>query len=292
MRSRNFTRFMILGLTTLAFFATGCSKVPPGYVGIKVNQYGNQRGVEDFPIQTGRVNYNPFTEDVYKFPTFLQTVVWTRDANEGRQDIDESITFNSIEGAVVNADISIAYSFMAEMVPHIFVEFRKPAEEITNVYVRSKVRNAFSRNASTMKVVDIFGEQKRSLELTVLGELQEELAPKGIKFDMVSIVGALRVDENVEASINAVITAAQKAIEAQNKIVQATAEADQRIEAARGDSTAIMIVAQAQANANLLVAPTLTPTLVNSQWIDQWDGVQPQAVGVGGALIQLPAGSK
>src|SRR3989344_2786291 len=60
----------------------GCTKVEPGYVGIKVNQYGSQRGVEDFPIVTGRVLYNPFTEDVYKFPTFLQNVVWTQNEAE------------------------------------------------------------------------------------------------------------------------------------------------------------------------------------------------------------------
>ena len=281
---------LILGVVIAAFALTGCSKVPPGYVGIKVNQYGSQRGVEDFPLQTGRVNYNPFTEDVYKFPTFLQTVVWTRDANEGRKDIDESITFNSIEGAVINADISIAYSFVAEMVPNIFVEFRKPAEDITDVYIRSQVRNAFSRRASTMKVVDIFGAEKRALELGVLEELKAELEPKGIQFDMVSIVGALRVDDKVEASINAVITATQKAIEAQNKIVQSKAEADQKIESARGDSTAIMIIAEAQANANRLVAPTLTSEVVNVRWIDAWNGIQPQAVGLNGALIQLPAG--
>ena len=34
------------------------SNTPSGTV-IKVNLYGNQRGVEDFPIRTGRVWFNP-----------------------------------------------------------------------------------------------------------------------------------------------------------------------------------------------------------------------------------------
>lgn len=33
----------------------GCTRIPPGYVGIKVNMYGSQKGVADFPLQTGRV---------------------------------------------------------------------------------------------------------------------------------------------------------------------------------------------------------------------------------------------
>lgn len=151
---------MLLLVVCSGLMASACTKVEPGYVGIKVNQYGSQRGVEDFPILTGRVNYNIFTEDVYKFPTFLQNVVWTRDRHEGSPD-DESITFNSVEGAVVNADIALSYAFVAEKVPTLFVEFRKDPDHITDVYMRSKVRDYFSRNASTMKVTEIFGEKSK-----------------------------------------------------------------------------------------------------------------------------------
>ncbi|MEK7201382.1 MAG: SPFH domain-containing protein, partial [Patescibacteria group bacterium] len=165
--SNRLANFLIIGalgiVLTIVVTFSSCTKVPPGYVGIRVNQYGTQRGVEDFPIHTGRVWYNPLTQDVYQFPTFLQNVVWNNDPNEGNAD-DESITFNSVEGAVVNADIALSYGFTAEKVPNLFVEFRRDPEHITQVYMRSQVRDTFSRIASTMKVTEIFGAKKQELE--------------------------------------------------------------------------------------------------------------------------------
>jgi len=202
----------------LVLMAGACTKVEPGYVGIKVNMYGDQKGIEDFPLQTGRVHFNPITEDVYKFPTFIQNFVWTADKAEGSPNNDE-ITFNSVEGAVVSADIAVGFLVEAEKVPSIFVEFRKPIDEIRDVYIRSQVRDAFGRHASKMKVTDIFGVQKQTLLDAVKSDLNDNLGPRGITFDMISFVGGLRVDPRVQESINAVLEAAQKAIEAGTRSV-------------------------------------------------------------------------
>lgn len=131
MKSRLFSILLVMGFMVLAAMGTGCSKkVPPGYVGIKVNNLGSQKGVQDFPLKTGLVWYNVITEDVYIFPTFQQMFTWTKARTEGSSN-DDSITFNSVEGAEANVDISISYSFVREKVPAIFVEFRKSAEELT-----------------------------------------------------------------------------------------------------------------------------------------------------------------
>src|SRR5262245_21891316 len=84
-------------------FLTGCTFIEPGYVGIKVNSFGNQKGVEDFPLQTGRVPYNPFTESIYEFPTFMQNRSWTLDNREG-------FTFSTKEGAKIAASVGLNYS--------------------------------------------------------------------------------------------------------------------------------------------------------------------------------------
>lgn len=263
-----------------------CSTIEPGYVGIKVNQWGTQRGVEDFPILTGRVFVNPITEKVYEYPTFLQNVIWDKEDTE-RDRGDHSLTFNSVEGAVVNADIALSYGFEPKKVPNLFVEFRQDAAHITEVYVRSQVRDAFSRYASQMKVVDIFGEGKQKLLDQTKKYLDEHLSPKGFKFDSVSFVGALRVDPKVEQAINSVISATQRAIEAQNKVVQSKAEADQQIEKARGEAEsavlaaegeakAILAKATAQAQANKLQAESLNANLLQWNALQKWDGKLPQ----------------
>jgi len=280
---------MFLAVLLVALPMTGCTRVEPGWVGIKVNMYGTQKGVEDFPLQTGRVTFNPITEEVYKFPTFMQNFVWTRDNTEGSKNNDE-ITFNSVEGAVVSADIAVGFLVSAEKVPDIFVEFRKPIEEIRDVYIRSQVRDAFGRHASTMKVTDIFGEGKQKLLDAVKEDLNNLLSERGISFDMISFVGGLRVDPRVQESINAVLSAAQKAIEAENKVRQSTAEARQMVEQARGDSLAAVINAAGQAEANRVLMQSLTPQLIQYETMRKWNGVLPTVTGGSVPMITVPGG--
>ena len=282
---------LLLLVLVIPLLVGACTRVDPGYVGIKVNLYGSDKGVEDLPLVTGRVWYNPWTVDVYKFPTFMQNVVWTRDKNEGSPN-DDSITFNSIEGAVLNTDVAIAYTFEGPKVPWIFREFRQDAKTISWGYMRNQVRDAFSRHASTMKAVDIFGSRKQELLLTVKKDLNENLGPKGFKFDMVSLVGAIRADDNVLKSINAVIQAAQKAIEAQNKVVQAKAEADQKIETARGEGESVLVVAKKQAEANDILTKSITPQLIQYETLKKWNGVLPQVTGGAVPMISVPMPEK
>ena len=285
---------LIKGLLTLSLgllISAGCSKVPPGYVAVKVNNYGTQKGVEDFPLFTGTVWYNPFTTDVHLFPTFLQNRVWTKDKNEGSPE-DESITFNSVEGAGVNADIAISYSFAAERVPHIFVEFRQDVEHITHVYIRSKVRDSFGRHASRVKITNIFGMEKQDLLNSVKQDLNEELGPKGIKFDMVSFVGALRVDDNVMGSINATIQATQKSIEAENLVRQSEALARSAVATAEGEARSITARATAQADANIIIAKSVTPELIAFEAVRKWNGIMPTVTGTAMPFINIPIEKK
>ena len=71
-------------LAAASLFLTGCNRIEPGYVGIKVNQAGSNKGVEDYPLQTGWVFYVPWTTRVYEYPTFQQNVIWCASHTEGR----------------------------------------------------------------------------------------------------------------------------------------------------------------------------------------------------------------
>lgn len=286
----------------------GCTRIEPGYTGIKVNLTGSQRGAEDLPIVTGWVVYNRLITQVHEFPTFTQNIIWDQDGEYG----DESITFNSSEGAMASADIAISYTLRAEKIPHIFIEIRQDIEFINHNYIRSRVRDAFTRHASRMKIVDIFGVKKSDLLDEVKKTLNEELSPKGFDIELVGFVGKLRLDPNVEKSINATISATQRAIEAQNKIVQSKAEADQQIEEARGKAQSVLLAAkaqseaallaaegkskatllnaEAQAKANKLLTESLTPELILYQAAIQWNGATPSVL-TGDAvnfLMQLP----
>lgn len=275
------------GLALVSFvcvFLTGCTRIEPGYVGIKVNLYGSNRGVEDYPIKTGRVWYNPVTDEIYEYPTFMQNRVWTEDINEA-SPVSEAITFNSKEGATITADISINYQIEGDKVPSLFVEFRKDAETLTETYLRNQVRDAFNRLAGHYKAVDIFGEGKQNLLDEVKIELDEKLRPKGFLIDLVSFIGSPRADSRVMASINSVIESTQKAIEAENKIRQSTAEARQRVEEANGIAESRLKVAEAEAKSNRIIAESITDNLIQYKKYDKWDGVAPKYMGGDASIL-------
>jgi regulator of protease activity HflC (stomatin/prohibitin superfamily) len=274
-------------LAVLLVMMAACTKVPPGYVAIVVNNYGSQRGVKDFPIQVGTVWYNPMREDVYQFPTYQQNVVWTKSGKEGSQD-DESFTVNSVEGATVNFDTQVSVQFEADSVPKVFVKFRRDEDHIMQVYVRSMVRDAFSRTASQMKVVDIFGAGKRDLQDSSLALVRRELDPQGIRVTQLSMIGEVRVDDAVKGSINAVLTAAQRSIAAENKVAQAKAEAEQAMQTARGDSAASVIRAEGQSHANSLLQASLSPAVLQQKAIDRWDGKLPTVTSGATPMINIP----
>ena len=279
-------------LTAIMFVAlavglSNCTKVEPGFAGIKVNMYGDQKGVEDFPVRVGRVWYNPFTEEVYKFPTHVIRVVWTKDPMEGSPN-DESITFNSTEGATMNADVAFAGYFTSNDVPRVFVEFRTDAEALMDGYVRDQVRESFNAAASMYKAVDILGAKQTAFLTQVDKEVRSRLEPKGFTIDSVSLLTKPRVDDRVEKAINGVIEANNQSIEAEQRVRQKKAEAEQKIAEAEGRAQSILIEAEAQAKANKIVAASITEELIRYEATKKWSGTVPQVTGGNVPFISLP----
>lgn len=297
MNMRKYTRwFSIAGLIVMATMLSGCmacTTVPPGNVGIKVNLWGENRGVQDLEIVTGRVVYNAITEDVVVFPTHMQTVSWTRDVNEGNA-IDESITFNSEEGTVINADVTVSFSISPEAVDDLYIEFRQVPGEIMDGYVRNRVRDILNAETSDMAVIDIYGEQKQELLDDVLARLRSEFDRRGVMFDSIGFVGALRLPPDVSRAIDQRIQAQQAAERAVSVTRQRQEEARQTAAQASGEAARIIIEAEAQAEANRVVSESLTPTLILWETIESWNGVTPQVLAVGeggGGVIPMISGS-
>ena len=61
-----------------AFFALvimfmSCERIDAGHVGVKVNLYGDNKGVSDVVEVTGMVFYNPITHNIYEFQRLFNT---------------------------------------------------------------------------------------------------------------------------------------------------------------------------------------------------------------------------
>jgi regulator of protease activity HflC (stomatin/prohibitin superfamily) len=299
--SGSFLKRVIIAIAVLigaVFVFTSCSaRVDAGHVGIRVKLAGSSRGVDDIPVVTGWVFYNPLTEQLVMFPTSVQNVVWTKDAHEGSPH-DESITFSSAEGVNINADVGLSFHIEPNLAPHLYLRFRKnDLIELANGYVRNAMREAFNLEASQMPVQNIYGVDKSKLVQAVSKRIQDQLGKDGFILDQLTINGALRLPENVATAINRAMEATQQAIQAENRVRQVKAEAEQAITQAEGQASAArahargeadsrLITARAEAKANLILRASTSAAVLQYRALDRWNGRLPVMNG-GGALPML-----
>jgi regulator of protease activity HflC (stomatin/prohibitin superfamily) len=154
------------------------------------------------------------------------------------------------------------------------------------------VREAISEAASQMEVQDIYGVRKTELLHTAQAAIEERLGSDGFVVDQLTFVSALRLPDNVVASINDAMAATQNAIQAENRVRQVRAEAEQTIAQARGDAEAarqraqgeadaILIRARAEAQANEIIRLSTSPEVIAYRQTQRWDGQLPVVVGSG-----------
>lgn len=304
---------MALVLITGVGACSSCTLINPGHIGLEVNRSGANRGVQDMPIVSGWVSYNPITETIVEFPTTTQTVIWTQNPHEG-QPADESITFSSREGVTVSSDVALSYHVDPAHAGRLYTRFRTTdLEQLTNGYVRNLARDALNENASQLPIQEIYGAGKTHLLEQSLAWIRSHLGADGFIVDQLSFQGALRLPPNVVDAINRGMQATQDAITAQNRVAQVTAEAHQReAEAegaaaaartrAQGDADALLIrtradaqnrqlMATADAEANRTIAASLTPEVIRYRQLMRWDGRLPTVQGTGSMpMLQLEAG--
>lgn len=257
--------------------ACGPATVPAGYVGVKIYLLGSNKGVDNEALPVGWY-WLGLNEDLITFPTFMQNYTWTK-ADDSNSLQDESISFQTIEGMTVNADVGISYQIDPTKVSTIFQTYRRGIDEITNVFLRNMVRDALVKESASKKIESIYGSGKADLIASVQQEVSNQVKDQGIIIDKVYWIGEIRLPETVVTAINAKNQATQMAEQRQNEVAQAQAEAQKQVAAANGEAESIRIKAQAQADANLLLAKSLTPELVQYKALETWDGKLPQYTG-------------
>jgi regulator of protease activity HflC (stomatin/prohibitin superfamily) len=286
---RSLRRLIILGLVAAGVLYLGFAtteRVDAGHVGIRVKLAGSDRGIQDMPVVTGWVVYNPLTEQIILFPTSVQNVVWTESSHEGKS-YDESMTFSSSEGVNVNADIGLSFHIDPSLAPRLYGRFRlNDLEKLSDGYMHNTVREAFNDVASRLAVQDIYGAGKSKMLGAVTQKCRDVFGKDGIIIDQLTINGTLRLPQNVSDAINRAMEATQNAIQSRNRVAQVEAEATQAItqahgaaEAARqraqGEADALLINARAMAQANEIIRLSTTPAVLQYRAIEHWDGKLP-----------------
>jgi len=278
-------RLTMVLLAALMIGSSACyTVVEPGHAGIKVNMSGGNRGVDRLTVTSGRVFYNPITERVFEYPTFVQTAVWTATSDEGSPN-NEEITFNSKEGIKFTSDISLSYQIYDSMIPAFYVKFRSDdIRTFTHGFLRNVARDGFTELAPEYTAEEIYSSKMGELRQRVQDRINSIVGLYGVHVEQFGFIGAPRPPESIVAAISAKTAAIQNAFAAENRLRQIEAEAQQTIAKAEGE-----------AGANKALTSSLTPSLlewrmlgIQEQLAQKWNGQLPTYTGGGMPMLQLP----
>lgn len=253
--------FILMVMTSMMFTSCGYERVDAGYEGIKVNLYGDDKGVDDISLVTGAVWYNPITTAVYEYPTFVQTVDYA------------PFSINAKDGSSFTVDPTISLKIVDGKSAEVFKKYRKEdITEVINTTLYNYVRNAFRiqlNNYTTDELVSKREEFEKAIEDRLAKELLAE------NFQLEQMTSGLQYPKTLVNAIDAKNAAVQEAQKSQNEVLKIKAEAEKKIAAASGEAQALKIKGDAEAEYNRKIAASLSPLIVQQMMLDKWDGKLP-----------------
>ncbi len=269
------TKISLIGGLIIFFFTAlaGCERIDAGHVGVKVNLYGDGKGVDDVTEVTGWVFYNPISTKIVEFPTFVQHKEYKQIVEDGTIVSDESFVVNSKDGSEFHVSPLLNYSVKREKVPYIFSKYRVSLDLIEEGFLKTAVYDAF-RVVANSYTADALISNRQEFEAKVRQVLVKQLEPEG--FVLAQFTSNLVYPETFKKAIEAKNNAVQSALTAENKVKQAEAEAKIKIATAEGNAQALLTNARAEAESNKLRQQTLTTMILQQKWIEKWNGKLPE----------------
>ena len=239
------TAALFFTLTSIAFVSCN-ERIDAGYEGILVKLYGSEKGIQDVSLVTGRVWYNPFTENVYEFPTYVQTINY------------EAFTVNAKDGSVFTVDPTLSFKVKDGFSPVIFKKYRKDIKEITETTLFNYIKDAF-RIEFNKYTTDSIISNREKFEFAIQSNMGTLLDKEG--FNLEQMTSGIQYPETITQAINAKNAAVQQAMRVENELKIAQAEARK-----------LIVLAESEAKANELRKMSLNNLLIQQQFIEKWDG--------------------
>lgn len=239
----------LVAILSFSFSSCGISKIDSGNEGIKVSLVGSDRGVNDINLVTGWVFYNPITTAVYEYPTFVQTIDYP------------AFTINAKDGSSFTVDPTVSLKVINGATPMIFKKYRKPLDEVLKTTLFNYTRNAFRIQMNSFTTDEIVSKRD-TLERRVENALREALLNEG--FQLEQLTSGLEYPQTIVDAVNA-----------KNKAIQSAMQAENELRLAEAQARKLVVAAQAEKEANELRMKSLTPLLIQQQIIDKWDGKLP-----------------
>src|SRR5262245_34661434 len=196
----------------------------------------------------------------------------------------------------VHVEMVLNYRLLPERAPEVY---QRIGVDYPSVIIDPAAQEVLKSNTALHNAAEIL--QKRPvIKADVQRDITAWLVKYGVELKEAALAN-IRFDANYEKAIEAKQIEEQKAEQKRYELIQAQRQAeiaaatakgkgDAAREEAKGVAEALRIKGEAEAAYNAKVASSLTPVLIQQQYLARWDGRLPQySLGSGAVpLIQIP----
>lgn len=238
---------ILAGVSLLSLAA--CTRIDAGHEGILINLYGSDSGVQDVSLVTGWVWYNPFSEDVDEYATFVQTIDY------------EAFDVNAKDGSSFTVDPTLSFNIEPGNAPKIYTKYRKTLDEVSKTTIFNYVKDSF-RTQMNKYTTDEIVSGREQFESDVQKTLSDVLSKEGFRLEQ--LTSGLKYPQTIVDAVNNKNKAVQDAMKVENELRVSEAQAKK-----------LIVQAEAENKANQLKQQSLTPMLIQQQFIEKWDGKTP-----------------
>ena len=253
--------------------------IPAGHVGVKV-LFGQ---VDPQPLREGlNVVLNPLYDVV---DMDVRVVKHTARYDAASKDLQ-----------AVHVEMVLNYRVMPDRAPEVY---RNIGPNFSSVIIDPAAQEVLKANTATHNAEEIL-LQRPQLKGDVQRDLTAWLAKYGIDMKEAALAN-IRFDPAYEKAVEAKQIEQQKAEQKRYELIQAQRQAeivaaeakgkgDAALAEARGVADALRLKGDAEATYNARVAASLTPVLIQQQYLARWDGRLPQYSFGGNAVpfVQVP----
>lgn len=267
-------------LVILLVAAVLLSSLGAGLVFLQADQYGvvisafQPNGYRAQALGPGLHWIIPFFENVRTYSIARQTYTMSIAPNEGSRLGDDSVEARTKDGQQVRVDGSVIYSIDPAHIIDLHITWQNRYED--NV-VRPIARAAIREAVSQYGVEEIVTSKRVDLETAITRSIEDGFTKNNLSLTDFLLRNIAFSDEYAKAveqkqiaqqqAQQAAYVVEQRKQEAEQARQQAQGQADAAVIAAKGAADARLIQADAEARANQLLAQSLSPQLLQYQYI-------------------------
>lgn len=274
--TKGLSTFIVILLVVALLLTT----VGMGVVFLQADQYGvvisafQPNGYRAQALGPGLHLIIPFLESVVPYSIARQTYTMAGTAGEGQVQGDDSIEARTKDGQQVYLDASVIYTIDPAQVINLHIRWQgRYQDNVVRPVVRAAIRDAVSQ----FGVEEIVSSKRTDLETMISTTIEKGLTDNSLKLNDFLLRNIRFSDQYAQAveqkqiaeqqALQAKLVVEQKKQEAEQARQVAQGTADAAVISAKGAADARLIQAQAEATANQVLAKSLTPELVQYQYV-------------------------